>query len=57
MNERKVPAEDVPVENVLDGDVPVEDIMSAQRHDVLGRMSMCGHHVPDEDVLNGGHPH
>ena len=26
----KVPAEDVPVEDVLDGDVPVEDIMSAQ---------------------------
>ncbi len=24
--------------------------MSAERHDVPGRMSLCGHHVPDEDV-------
>ena len=42
----------VHVEDVLDGGVPTEDLMSAQGHDVIGRMSLRGHHVPDEDVLN-----
>ena len=67
------PPEDVPAEDVLNGDVPVEDIKSpsrtsllrmslcrhkvpvedmtsAQGHNVLGRMFLCRHHVPDEDV-------
>ena len=59
----QVPNKDFPIEDVLDRDVPfedmsvednpVEDLMSTQGHDVLGWMSLCRHHVLAEDVLDG----
>ena len=43
-------AKDVPVEDVLDGDVLGKDIKSTQGHKLLARMSLCGHHVSNKDV-------
>ena len=44
-----VHTEDVPVEYVLDRDVPVEDIMFLSRTSQL-RTSLCGHKVPVEGM-------